>query len=363
MSWASARETSRVEDIAYSLIGLFDINMTLLYGEGGNAFLRLQEEIMKSSTDHSIFSWGYYYGHDPRDPRSTVRQNRTLLADNLTGPLAIRLRKTGATNVYEPSGSSETETPRTLAVPREIADATADSAILIRLRYDFYGSFHTPIPGGLQGHLRVNIIDTNKVAQVLKTWPLAHEQNHSLDLWKAVSSDASIAPRAIPNTTITFPPLATWQMARGVRIRLHPPHRDDWEVFYDLIVYHKARYKFLRSLERCRPLKSMSLQGKCAASSLVDLCADETFTVPMVEGREIKMSVLGLCVKMTVSTRSGMVNHWQVDAAITVEENPPFFEYEHATECVDMAAVAPVSYKYVFVARTVMKRRMASRVG
>ncbi|KAI0886524.1 HET-domain-containing protein [Annulohypoxylon maeteangense] len=59
MSWASRRKTTRDEDLAYSLIGLFDVSMPMLYGEGGaKAFLRLQEEIIKRSDDHSIFAWG-----------------------------------------------------------------------------------------------------------------------------------------------------------------------------------------------------------------------------------------------------------------------------------------------------------------
>ena len=58
MSWASARETTRPEDIAYSLLGLFDVNMPLLYGEGAaKAFERLQHEIIRSRDDESIFAW------------------------------------------------------------------------------------------------------------------------------------------------------------------------------------------------------------------------------------------------------------------------------------------------------------------
>ena len=56
-SWAAHRETTRVEDIAYCLLGLFDINMPLLYGEGVKAFKRLQLEILSSSEDESIFAW------------------------------------------------------------------------------------------------------------------------------------------------------------------------------------------------------------------------------------------------------------------------------------------------------------------
>ena len=57
MSWASRRQTTRLEDVAYSLLGLFEINMPLIYGEGENAFFRLQREIIQSSSDESIFAW------------------------------------------------------------------------------------------------------------------------------------------------------------------------------------------------------------------------------------------------------------------------------------------------------------------
>ncbi|KAK7428449.1 hypothetical protein QQZ08_005068 [Neonectria magnoliae] len=57
MSWASERQTTRPEDMAYCLLGIFDISMTMLYGEGEKAFIRLQEEILKEYDDHSIFSW------------------------------------------------------------------------------------------------------------------------------------------------------------------------------------------------------------------------------------------------------------------------------------------------------------------
>jgi hypothetical protein len=58
MSWASTRKTTRLEDRAYSLLGIFDINMPLLYGEGAKAFQRLQEEIVKRSDDQSLLAWG-----------------------------------------------------------------------------------------------------------------------------------------------------------------------------------------------------------------------------------------------------------------------------------------------------------------
>lgn len=57
MFWAAGRKTTRVEDTAYCLMGLFGVNMPLLYGEGHKAFIRLQEEIMRHSNDMSIFAW------------------------------------------------------------------------------------------------------------------------------------------------------------------------------------------------------------------------------------------------------------------------------------------------------------------
>ncbi|KAF5493875.1 Vegetative incompatibility protein HET-E-1 [Colletotrichum fructicola] len=57
MSWAATRQITRLEDIAYCLLGLFNVHMPLLYGEGSRAFIRLQEEILRQSDDYSIFAW------------------------------------------------------------------------------------------------------------------------------------------------------------------------------------------------------------------------------------------------------------------------------------------------------------------
>ncbi|KAK5659944.1 hypothetical protein OQA88_13409 [Cercophora sp. LCS_1] len=90
MSWAASRETTRPEDEAYCLLGLFNIQMPLLYGEGRRAFTqltdrlfksqRLQEEILKQSHDESLFAW-----------TSSGRQQESYSAeidDGLSGVLA-----------------------------------------------------------------------------------------------------------------------------------------------------------------------------------------------------------------------------------------------------------------------------------
>ncbi|EFQ94723.1 hypothetical protein CFE70_001130 [Pyrenophora teres f. teres 0-1] len=74
MSWAATRQTTRKEDKAYSLMGLFGIHMPMLYGEGDNAFLRLQEEIIRTCPDDSIFAW--------RSAQGSVNSHRGLLANS-----------------------------------------------------------------------------------------------------------------------------------------------------------------------------------------------------------------------------------------------------------------------------------------
>jgi hypothetical protein len=50
LSWVKSRETTRKEDKAYSLLGIFGVFMSLIYGEEEvNAFRRLRNKISKSS--------------------------------------------------------------------------------------------------------------------------------------------------------------------------------------------------------------------------------------------------------------------------------------------------------------------------
>ncbi|KAI6008515.1 hypothetical protein EDC04DRAFT_2907071 [Pisolithus marmoratus] len=72
MSWAADRKTARVEDRAYSLLGLLGVNMPMVYGEGERAFRRLQLEIIRESDDQSIFAW---------DPDRRMPRYGCILAD------------------------------------------------------------------------------------------------------------------------------------------------------------------------------------------------------------------------------------------------------------------------------------------
>jgi len=78
MTWAARRKTTRVEDVAYSLMGIFDVSLQIAYGEGGDrAFCKLIEAIMQTG-DASVLNWkGRAAKHHtscaiPRSPQSFV---------------------------------------------------------------------------------------------------------------------------------------------------------------------------------------------------------------------------------------------------------------------------------------------------
>lgn len=73
MSWAATRETTRVEDKAYCLLGIFDVNIPMIYGEELKAFIRLQEAILSKTTDLSIFAW---------QARDGLKKHRGILAES-----------------------------------------------------------------------------------------------------------------------------------------------------------------------------------------------------------------------------------------------------------------------------------------
>ncbi|KAI6042311.1 hypothetical protein EDC04DRAFT_991756 [Pisolithus marmoratus] len=101
MSWAANRSTTREEDRAYSLLGLFGVHMPMLYGEGKGAFLRLQLEIIRMTNDQSIFAWcwtgrkdtgrsGSFLADDPsyfHDCSNIHRMHHDDLLDALHKPL------------------------------------------------------------------------------------------------------------------------------------------------------------------------------------------------------------------------------------------------------------------------------------
>ncbi|KAG0698094.1 heterokaryon incompatibility protein-domain-containing protein [Suillus ampliporus] len=105
MTWAAGRKTTRSEDVAYCLMGIFDVSLQVAYGEGGDrAFCRLIEAIMQAG-DPSVLNWkGQAAEHHtsraiPQSPRSFVdcqalefddgRLEMTMTSLGLRVPLAI----------------------------------------------------------------------------------------------------------------------------------------------------------------------------------------------------------------------------------------------------------------------------------
>lgn len=78
MSWAARRKTTRIEDMAYCLLGIFDVNMPLLYGEGIKAFYRLQQQLASENNDLSLFAWQKQAG----DPKEVLPAFGGIFADS-----------------------------------------------------------------------------------------------------------------------------------------------------------------------------------------------------------------------------------------------------------------------------------------
>jgi Heterokaryon incompatibility protein (HET) len=74
LGWAAKRKTKRKEDQAYCLLGIFDIFIPLIYGEGDHAFIRLKEEINKRSGKNTAVT--------------VVRPRTRLTSSGTSAPLA-----------------------------------------------------------------------------------------------------------------------------------------------------------------------------------------------------------------------------------------------------------------------------------
>ncbi|KAF3004797.1 hypothetical protein E8E13_003046 [Curvularia kusanoi] len=135
MSWASRRETTRGEDMAYCLLGIFDVHMPLLYGEGERAFIRLQEEIMRVSDDRSIFAWA--------DPEIVPGTLSGLLARN---PAAFAIASTWR---HKDRWSSETDQYAFRGDPHRMTSEGIYLQMPLYQSTDFwrYGEYHGMLGG------------------------------------------------------------------------------------------------------------------------------------------------------------------------------------------------------------------------
>lgn len=105
LQWASTRRTTRPEDIAYSLFGVFDLHLPVLYGESkGNALGRLLSEIISQSGDISVLDWvgtaspfhscfpahiAVYQTHPLRSPHSDKMEPSMPIVDDLVSSVSL----------------------------------------------------------------------------------------------------------------------------------------------------------------------------------------------------------------------------------------------------------------------------------
>lgn len=140
MSWAAKRHTTREEDIAYCLLGIFGINMPLLYGEGTKAFTRLQEEIIRKYDDDSIFAWASAKGTFPGGTyRSLLARSPTEFAGsgNIIFPASRHSEPFSVTNKglqVQFSGHADPDCPMEFVATLESLDTRILPRLHIRLR-------------------------------------------------------------------------------------------------------------------------------------------------------------------------------------------------------------------------------------
>ncbi|KAK4195481.1 heterokaryon incompatibility protein-domain-containing protein [Triangularia verruculosa] len=149
MSWAANRQTTRSEDVAYCLFGIFDVNMPMIYGEGRSACRRLQEHIILKSNDMTIFAWQY---NDPsvlRGPRSR------LLADSPDGLARRDKNKTVSILSMRNAAMSATINPEYIVTNKGLRITSS----LLRLSREHIGE---PDDGGLHYFLGVGEVKSRE---------------------------------------------------------------------------------------------------------------------------------------------------------------------------------------------------------
>jgi hypothetical protein len=143
MSWAANRETTKPEDIAYCLLGIFDVHMPLLYGEGSKAFMRLQEEIIKRSNDLSIFAWGHPMTTRPPSEAGSLHHS----VDEEENDNNVSAGQTACCDLFAESPSDFSNCGglilQTAAAQRNFAFSLTNNGLFlsrVRLRVDFENS-------------------------------------------------------------------------------------------------------------------------------------------------------------------------------------------------------------------------------
>ncbi|KAK4555387.1 hypothetical protein LTR86_007684 [Recurvomyces mirabilis] len=146
LSWAANRQTTRVEDEAYCLLGILGVNMPLLYGEGDKAFRRLQLEVARQVADESILAFDRYTSDVRKHPIELLarspQQFRTC-GDMTPADLTFKLPFTFTNMGLELSSSRAPE--RNNYTPRKIMKVKGQREKILYLlacRHTFASEWH-----------------------------------------------------------------------------------------------------------------------------------------------------------------------------------------------------------------------------
>jgi hypothetical protein len=226
ISWASNRDTTRVEDLAYCLMGLFGVNMPLLYGEGSRSFIRLQEEILKTGNDATIFAWTHHMDSAGllADTPKYFRGSRKFINSyiKLNNMFTLTNNAFQFVNAFTVDISDELKFPYQLILVLdcyEIGEAHAHLGIYLKRNYD--GIFYRVRFGELG---RVNLkpfsISTPQRQDILVQQRHVYDIDYPLPSYKKHFLMASIAERTGVAFQESYPDKPAYS-EDGTRIVLH----------------------------------------------------------------------------------------------------------------------------------------------
>jgi hypothetical protein len=163
LHWASRRVCTREEDEAYSLLGLLNISMPLLYGEGSKAFVRLQQEIATTSDDESILAWTTHYSYGVNVELQAVLNN--IVQEHLFAPF-VKCFRTPARRI---DGGSQSQRVFTCTNDRCGKSFSSDANLKLhstgRICYDGEPELPRPFimgPQGLYVRRRIYLVHETK---------------------------------------------------------------------------------------------------------------------------------------------------------------------------------------------------------
>lgn len=236
MSWAATRQTTRIEDQAYCLLGLFGVYMPPLYGEGQNAFFRLQLEIISKTDDDSILAWSdkpTSYG--PRSGQKKIRAYGLVAPINnvLEKPRTLLDNHAMSAELFLSTVSDHNDAFSLLASsPKCFASCSS----IVRYLWDHSRPPHTMTSKGLSIHVPLVRSLISKTPNVLEREAIAFAPLNCA--WK--SSYGGINKQVVALAMVEHSTNQTWSR-RGALVTIDPEdHNRSTMVWSLLCVPHAA---------------------------------------------------------------------------------------------------------------------------